>query len=436
MAASVRNLAAAAVLFLAICLPQTAPQQLAGGSRPPLAQAGTQVRLPPDRTCAWRLQCGAASRKAFCGLANAPLVPPQGGACQALGSCPARRGLELPLELQAPTGPAGGNGSNDSSSSGGGGSGGGGDEHGETFILRFREYQMAEEHRQQLQRALEGRGLAWRWVPRHNPASRFPTDFGLVQLPGGLEAAKVRRWAFAVVLRLAAAGAPAARTLCPLHSCCTENGIPVAPGELLCTPRLWQRQSPALPCHMQGQLLGLGFVKGVHPDRQLSQSLLAEAAAPGAAGPVATGGSSDDDELRVQKRPGRMQTRPTYSLEENQGWDEEEEAVAAGAGSSLPRRVGNDSDPAAAAQQQRRRVLATGRSQSQSLPHLLGADQLWEQGFRGQRVKMGVFDTGVRGDHPHIKNIRQAGGRLGRAGGRLERVKWVWLWLRACCPQR
>lgn len=52
MAASLRQLAAAAVLFLAICLPQTSPQQLAGGSRPPLAQAGTQVSLPPDRRCA------------------------------------------------------------------------------------------------------------------------------------------------------------------------------------------------------------------------------------------------------------------------------------------------------------------------------------------------------------------------------------------------
>lgn len=192
---------------------------------------------------------------------------------------------------------------------------------------------------------------------------------------------------------------------CALRNRYLGHGVPVAPASFcICA---------ASPCCPQGQLLQLGFVKGVHPDRQLSQSLLAEAAAPGAAGPAATGGSSDDDELRVQKRPGRMQTRPTYSLEENQGWDEEGEAVAADAGSSMPRRLGNDSDPAAAAQQRRRRVLATGRGQSQALPHLLGADQLWEQGFRGQRVKMGVFDTGVRGDHPHIKNIRQAGGSLG-----------------------
>lgn len=39
---------------------------------------------------------------------------------------------------------------------------------------------------------------------------------------------------------------------------------------------------------------------------------------------------------------------------------------------------------------------------------MFSADQLWEQGFRGAGVKMGVFDTGIRSDHPHVKNIRCA----------------------------
>lgn len=34
------------------------------------------------------------------------------------------------------------------------------------------------------------------------------------------------------------------------------------------------------------------------------------------------------------------------------------------------------------------------------------AEQLWEAGFKGAGVKMGVFDTGIRLDHPHVKNIR------------------------------
>ena len=34
------------------------------------------------------------------------------------------------------------------------------------------------------------------------------------------------------------------------------------------------------------------------------------------------------------------------------------------------------------------------------------AQKLWDQGFAGAKVKMGVFDTGIRADHPHVKNIR------------------------------
>lgn len=41
------------------------------------------------------------------------------------------------------------------------------------------------------------------------------------------------------------------------------------------------------------------------------------------------------------------------------------------------------------------------------------AQKLWEQGFAGAKVKMGVFDTGIRADHPHVKNIRWAGSNVG-----------------------
>ena len=35
-----------------------------------------------------------------------------------------------------------------------------------------------------------------------------------------------------------------------------------------------------------------------------------------------------------------------------------------------------------------------------------GAQELWAAGFKGAGVKMGIFDTGIRLDHPHVKNIR------------------------------
>ena len=36
------------------------------------------------------------------------------------------------------------------------------------------------------------------------------------------------------------------------------------------------------------------------------------------------------------------------------------------------------------------------------------AEKLWQQGYKGAKVKVGVFDTGIRADHPHVKNIRSA----------------------------
>jgi hypothetical protein len=37
---------------------------------------------------------------------------------------------------------------------------------------------------------------------------------------------------------------------------------------------------------------------------------------------------------------------------------------------------------------------------------MFGADRLWAKGFTGAKVRMAVFDTGVRADHPHFRNIK------------------------------
>ena len=52
--------------------------------------------------------------------------------------------------------------------------------------------------------------------------------------------------------------------------------------------------------------------------------------------------------------------------------------------------------------QRRRSLLQMG---GHTLASILMADKLWEEGFKGQGVKMGVFDTGIRGDHPDVKHI-------------------------------
>ncbi|MCO5579317.1 hypothetical protein L7F22_033172 [Adiantum nelumboides] len=38
---------------------------------------------------------------------------------------------------------------------------------------------------------------------------------------------------------------------------------------------------------------------------------------------------------------------------------------------------------------------------------MFGAEKLWAKGFTGAKVRMAVFDTGVRADHPHFRNIKE-----------------------------
>ncbi|KAG0503484.1 hypothetical protein HPP92_003556 [Vanilla planifolia] len=50
------------------------------------------------------------------------------------------------------------------------------------------------------------------------------------------------------------------------------------------------------------------------------------------------------------------------------------------------------------------RKLMAERSQVTSL---FGAERLWALGFTGVKVKMAVFDTGIRANHPHFRNIKE-----------------------------
>ncbi|MBA0647213.1 hypothetical protein Goklo_015118, partial [Gossypium klotzschianum] len=49
-------------------------------------------------------------------------------------------------------------------------------------------------------------------------------------------------------------------------------------------------------------------------------------------------------------------------------------------------------------------VKDVNRSQVTSL---FGADALWRKGYTGAKVKMAIFDTGIRADHPHFRNIKE-----------------------------
>lgn len=50
------------------------------------------------------------------------------------------------------------------------------------------------------------------------------------------------------------------------------------------------------------------------------------------------------------------------------------------------------------------RKLTMERSQVTSM---FGAEQIWAKGFTGAKVKMAIFDTGIRADHPHFRNIKE-----------------------------
>ncbi|EIE27171.1 subtilisin-like protein [Coccomyxa subellipsoidea C-169] len=81
----------------------------------------------------------------------------------------------------------------------------------------------------------------------------------------------------------------------------------------------------------------------------------------------------------------RLCTRPTIGLDDEDGdlWDLER---------------GNRTGAA----QQRRQLLSKN-----SVTAAFSAQSLWSAGFQGKGVKMGVFDTGIRQDHPHVKNIKE-----------------------------
>lgn len=182
-----------------------------------------------------------------------------------------------------------------------------------TYIVRYTDYQEASVQRMRLQHALQRHPIAWEWIDRHNPASRLPTDFGLV--------------------------------------------------------RVAHAQVPVLERTLRH---GLKSFRDVLEDRSFRSPLnLRVDAAEFASSPT--------------KPPGRMQTRPTIGLEPVRGDDD-------------PYSFWNTSgDPG-------RELLGV----APTLPERLGADVLWTLGYRGTGVKVGIFDTGIRANHPNVRNIKYA----------------------------
>ncbi|EOA19869.1 hypothetical protein CARUB_v10000118mg [Capsella rubella] len=113
-----------------------------------------------------------------------------------------------------------------------------------------------------------------------------------------------------------------------------------------------------------GEIEGLEMVKDVNVEFKYQRVLL--------------GGSFPDG----KKRPGKIFT--SISLEE-------------GADSSTMANTSNT-------------TLNWGRhllGQKTQITSMFGADVLWKKGYTGAKVKMAIFDTGIRSDHPHFRNIKE-----------------------------
>lgn len=86
-----------------------------------------------------------------------------------------------------------------------------------------------------------------------------------------------------------------------------------------------------------------------------------------------------------KKRPGKIFTAMSFCEAEEGGGEEEH---ASNRSSSV--KWG--------------RELLMQRSQVTSM---FGAKDLWAKGYTGAKVKMAIFDTGIRADHPHFHNIKE-----------------------------
>ncbi|XP_022144866.1 subtilisin-like protease SBT6.1 isoform X1 [Momordica charantia] len=175
------------------------------------------------------------------------------------------------------------------------------------YIVRFVQYREAKEHRSYLESRIRS-GL-WEWIERKNPASKYPTEFGLVSIEDS------------------------------------------ARGELI------------------KDIEELELVKDVNVDASYVRDVLTENG--GRVGAFVDG----------KKRPGKIFTSMSFK----EGGGERYTAI-----SNASNRWG--------------RHLSMQRSQVTSL---FGAESLWAKGYTGSKVRMAIFDTGIRANHPHFRNIKE-----------------------------
>ncbi|KAG2718459.1 hypothetical protein I3760_03G221600 [Carya illinoinensis] len=129
-----------------------------------------------------------------------------------------------------------------------------------------------------------------------------------------------------------------------------------------------------------GEIRKLGLVKDVNVDLTYRRGLLGQKrkGKAGAGDRAGVGAFVDGN-----KRPGKIFTAMSFS--EGNGGGEYYSAIS------------NSS-------------IRWGRHflmQKSQVTSLFGAEVLWSKGYTGAKVKMAIFDTGIRANHPHFRNIKE-----------------------------
>ncbi|CAI9264604.1 unnamed protein product [Lactuca saligna] len=186
------------------------------------------------------------------------------------------------------------------------------------YIVRFIQYKKAEDHKAYLEHnanEVPYNSCSWEWIDRNNPASKFPTDFGVVSIDDDAVDSVVRKF----------------ETLEMVKDVRVDSSY-----------------------HLRSLL---GGMKKKRYDR--------------------VGAFVDG-----KKRPGKIFTSMSFT-------DGEDFVAAATTANQTI--------------EWKRQLL----SQKSQVTSLFGADALWSKGYTGAKVKMAIFDTGIRSDHPHFRNIKE-----------------------------
>ncbi|BBN19114.1 membrane-bound transcription factor site-1 protease [Marchantia polymorpha subsp. ruderalis] len=224
------------------------------------------------------------------------------------------------------------------------------------YIVRFREYQDALAHRRALEQAVGAEG--WEWVDRNNPASAFPTDFGLLRIPDSQREPVLSRLSGASIVRDVSHQMKFTRGLASESE--TDTQKPTSASKL--TSSKGSRKSGR------------------------ETSTIGDSAGPSKTGKMDVTSDLKDrvDELyHTEKPPGRLKTGLSIEDEMPANWKLGSENISL-------------------ADHSRRLLL-----QRSQITSMFEAERLWAKGHTGSKVKMAVFDTGVRSDHPHFRNIKE-----------------------------